>query len=156
MIALAATLLADGCGFRPRGAAALPPAMAATYLDVEDTRGQFRRELRSALMSNGIQVVSDRSAATAVLEVPIQRLRRQVLSVGARARAREFELVYNVQFTLRDLQGDPLFPTQDLELRRDYTFDEQQVLGTTGEEQIIREDLRRDMVRQILLRLESI
>ena len=43
---------------------------------------------------------------------------------------------------------------QRLELTEDYQFNQQQVLGTSSEEELIRKDMVRSMSRQILRRLE--
>lgn len=144
-----------GCGFHLRDQAGLPEAMSQTYLQMDDPRGELARALKVTLAGNGAQITRDRDEATAILSVPLNRLSKQVLSVGSNARAREFELIYIVTFELRDADGKAIMPLQRLELRRDYTFDEQQVLGTTGEEALLRKDLRRDMVRLMLLRLEA-
>lgn len=151
---LTCALLA-GCGFHLRDQAGLPAAMNQTYLQMDDPRGELARALRVTLTGNGAQITGERDEATAILSVPLNRLSKQVLSVGTNARAREFELIYVVTFELKGPDGETIMPLQRLELRRDYTFDEQQVLGTTGEEALLRRDLRRDMVRLMLLRLEA-
>ena len=153
-VVLACALLA-GCGFHLRDQAGLPTAMDQTYLQMDDPRGELARALRVTLTGNGAQITRERDEATAILSVPMNRLTKQVLSVGTNARAREFELIYVVTFELTGADGKTIMPLQRLELRRDYTFDEQQVLGTTGEEALLRRDLRRDMVRLMLLRLEA-
>lgn len=148
-------VLLAGCGFHLRDQAGLPAAMDQTYLQMDDPRGELARALRVTLAGNGAQITGERDEATAILSVPMNRLTKQVLSVGTNARAREFELIYIVTFELTGADGKTIMPLQRLELRRDYTFDEQQVLGTTGEEALLRRDLRRDMVRLMLLRLEA-
>ena len=81
-------------------------------------------------------------------------MRRLVQSVGSTARVREFAVEYSVSFRLVTPAGDEIAPMQTLQLRRDFTFDENQVLGTTREEELVRSELRQTMAAQMLRALE--
>jgi LPS-assembly lipoprotein len=151
-IVLAALMLC-GCGFKLRGDFALPPAMDKTYVSVADGLSPLERNLARALAQSGRSVVPDREQAAAVLDVTRNQMIQDVLSVGDQARVREFEMRYEVDFRVVDAAGVELVPPQTIVLRREYRFDEQQFIGITGEEEAIREDLERDMVRALLERI---
>jgi LPS-assembly lipoprotein len=95
-----------------------------------------------------------RDAASAVLIISNDRFSREVVSIGATARVREFAMRYEVSFRLESVEGDELLAEQSLELVEDYEFNQQQVLGTSSEEELIRKDMVRSMSRLILRRLE--
>ena len=149
-----AALLLAACGFELRGTAQLPATMDRTHVRAPLTASALKRELERLLRANQA-VISDPDQATAVLEIDSEQMRRQVQAVGSTARAREFALEYVVSFRLADSEGRDLVPSQQLQLRRDFTFNENQVLGTTREEELIAEELRRSMAGQILRALEA-
>ena len=77
------------------------------------------------------------------------------LSVGDTGRVQEYLLRYTVEFELVDAAGAVVLARQKVELDRDYTFDTQQALGTPGEEELVKTELERDMVRTILRRIDA-
>jgi len=100
-------------------------------------------------------VVEDPEAATAVLRVTRSDAPRRLLSVQASGKAQEIELRQFLHFRLEDPSGKLLLPEQRLEQRRDYYFDPNDPLGTTGQEPAIRRDMRRDIVQLMMLRLAA-
>jgi len=144
------------CGFKLRGEFALPAAMDKTWLSVADTFSPLERNLTRALVQTGRTVVATRVEAGSVLEVGRNQMIQNVLSVGDQARVREFEMRYEVEFRLLDGAGTELVPKQSISLSREYRFDEQQYIGITGEEEVIRQDLEREMVRSILDRIARV
>lgn len=150
---LLATLLSfTGCGFQLQAEAELPPQMAATTINAADPYSQFVRRLTILLEQNGAQVV-DGSAPTAVLDIPLDEVRREVLTIGGTARVREFRVVHRVRFRLLDAQGGVLIPVQTLEQSRVISFDEQDILAATREEEFLRDELAETLSRLALRRL---
>lgn len=146
-------LALSACGFKLRGEFALPAAMDKIWLSVADSYSPLQRNLTRALVQSGRSVVSDREAAASVLEISRNQMVQNVLSVGDQARVREFEMRYEVEFRVLDAAGAEIIAKQTLSLAREYRFDEQQYIGIAGEEEIIRQDLERDMVRAVLERI---
>lgn len=147
-------LVLSACGFHLRGDADLPPAMDRTNLALADENGELGRALRPLLESAGADLVSaDEAGATLV--VSRDRMDREILTVGRQARVSEFQLRYQVDFSLLDAAGEALMPERSLELTRDFTFDEASVLGKANEEELLREELYGDMARLILFHLSQ-
>jgi LPS-assembly lipoprotein len=96
-----------------------------------------------------------KAEGSAVLRVFANRLDRLPLSVGDTGRVQEYLLKYEVDFELVDATGAAVLPRQTVVLERDYTFDTTQARGTPGEEELVRAELERDMVRAILRRVEA-
>ncbi len=151
MAVLAAIL--GGCGFALRGQTQLPPSMSKTALTGVDRSSPLLAELELLLRGHGVGLV-DAAEATARLSIGYDRLAREVQSVSATARVREFALRYTVAFTLEDPAGAALIPPQSIELVRDYTFDQSEVLSAASEEEFLRTELTREMAREILARIE--
>jgi LPS-assembly lipoprotein len=67
----------------------------------------------------------------------------------------EYEVFYRVSFSVR-VDGVEALPVERLALTRDVTFDETLVLAKSGEEQVLREALARDLVGLVTRRLAAI
>jgi len=112
------------------------------------------RELRTLVVAGGMGVVAD-SDASAEIVFGQKALVRDVESVGATARVREFALGYDVAFKVQARDGRELLPLTRLEIRRDYTFDQGQVLGAASEEEFLRDEMTREMASRILRALAT-
>lgn len=145
-----------GCGFQLRSEADLPAGMQRVWVTGIDAVTPLGRDLRKALVRSGAQVVSDRDTDSAVLNITANRLSTDVLSVGGNARASEYTLRYHVEFNVLDAQGQALVPAQVIELTRVFTFDASQALGIAAEQDLLTQELQRDMVQALMRRLEAL
>jgi len=101
-------------------------------------------------------VVEESKDATAILQILKNSGSRRVLSVSSAGKVREYELYQTLEFKVSDTAGVELMAPQRLELTRAYLFDKEDVLGKSNEEEMLRRDLRRDLVRLVMLRLEAL
>ena len=148
-----ALLLATaGCGFQLRGDADLPPEMARTQMVVEDEYSTLARRVRVMLEQNGVEFVTG-DQATAVLEIPMNRVVTEVLTIGDNARVREYRIVHTVQFRLVAAGGQELMSLQTLRQAREISFDEQKILATSREQEYLKEDLAETLARLMVTRL---
>lgn len=150
------TFLLAACGFHLRGEAQLPAGMQRVAIEGADPLSPLGRDLRKALARSGAQVVTPGESGAAVLRIGTNRITTDVLSVGGNARANEYTMRYNVEFDVVDAAGANLLPRQVIELTRDFTFDANQALGIAAEQDLLTQELQRDMVQTILRRLESL
>jgi LPS-assembly lipoprotein len=154
VLALFAALLC-ACGFHLRSEAQLPAAMQSLAIEGADALSPMGRDLRKALTRSGVRVVDAGAEPTAVLRIASNQFRTDVLSVGSNARANEYTIRYHVEFDVIGPGGSPLLAKQTLELSRDFTFDASQALGIAAEQDLLTEELQREMVQSILRRLEA-
>ena len=68
-------------------------------------------------------------------------------------KVREYQLVQSLRFQLLDRAGKALIPPTGLSARREYTFDDSQVLGKEQEEALLYRDMQNDLVQQLMRRL---
>lgn len=156
LILLTLALMLTACGFHLRGEARLPPVMADTWLHVPDDSTAFVRELALMLRANGVEISERPGAHSAELQIFNERIFREALTISGQARVREFVLVFDLDFELRTAEGEVLIPRETLRLMRDYSFDEQEILAATREEEFLRNDLRQAMASRLLRRLEAL
>ncbi|GAB4167657.1 MAG: hypothetical protein Kow0020_00690 [Wenzhouxiangellaceae bacterium] len=155
-LALLGAVLASGCGFQLRGAAGLPPELDVTRIEAPDPDAPFVRELRAQLVANGVRLATGAAEPAARLVIRESRIRRRALSIAADARVREYELVFELVFDLYAPDGSAMIRGERLRQVRDYQFDAQEILGAANEEELLREDMIREMARSVLRRLEAV
>jgi len=151
---LCLTLLA-GCGFKLRGAYQLPAAMHSTYIDSGSSSAQLIRTLKSSLKASDINLLEQASDTAAVLKVFRESRSKRIASVDSKGRAREYTLIYAVSFSVKAAADNFVIEEQTISIDRDFLFDTEDVLGNARGESQLYEEMQQDLVRLILLRLQS-
>src|SRR5215203_2779237 len=117
-----AALAASSCGFQLRGSQTLPVERIYFTFPVNSPIGaEITRVLRS---STNATVVTDRKSAQAIVEVLAEQREREVLSINAQGRAREYQLRLRTTFRVVDQEGAELLGPTSLLARRDIAFNE--------------------------------
>jgi LPS-assembly lipoprotein len=149
----AAAVALGGCGFRLRGAQTLPVETLFLALPVNSPLGaEITRVVRS---STNARVVADRKEAQAIFELLGESREREVLSVNAQGRAREYQLRLLTTFRVVDPNGIELIAPATLTARRDISFNESELLAKESEEALLYRDMQSDLVRQMVTRLQG-
>ena len=141
-----------GCGFQLRGTADVP--FQALYIP-NATAGIALDLKRSIQAGTNAKVVEDPKAADAILNFSHEAREKEILSLNAAGRVREFRLRYRVGFRVHDAKGNVYVPPSSLELTRDVSFNDAEVLAKEAEEQLLFRDMQSDMVQQIMRRLAA-
>ena len=145
------TILA-ACGFQLRGTADVP--FQTIYLPA--SAGGIGLELRRNIQAGTkTVVVDDPKQAQAVLEFLQETKSKDILSLSGGGRVREFRLLYRVSFRVHDGKGKEYLPTVTLQLARDFTFNDADILAKETEEQLLYREMQGDLVRQIMRRLSA-
>ncbi|MDI3515706.1 MAG: LPS assembly lipoprotein LptE [Gammaproteobacteria bacterium] len=149
----AVALLASGCGFRLRGPQALDFATVHINTPPETELGA---QLRRLIATSGTTTVTeDAEQAEARLQILGNARGREILSLTGAGKVREYQLTQTLRFQLLDKAGKPLIPPTSLSARREYTFDDSQVLGKEQEEALLYRDMQADLVQQMMRRLAA-
>ena len=149
---LFALQLVTACGFQLQTRSDLPPELQRMRLEIQSPYSEFARQLETQLEQNGVNVVTAAGDA-AVLEVPVNNVRKEIQSIGDNARVREFLVRHTVQFRLLDSKGTELIPMQTFEQSRVYKFNEQDILAAERENEFLRNDLADSLARMVVRRL---
>lgn len=151
---LCLTLLV-GCGFQLRGAYQLPVAMQNTYIDPGSSNAQLVRMLKSSLKASDINVLEEASDTAATLKIFRESKSKRIVSVDSKGRAREYTLIYAISFSVKAVAENFAIEEQTISIDRDFLFDTEDVLGNARGESQLYEEMQQDLVRLILLRLQS-
>jgi LPS-assembly lipoprotein len=147
--------LLGACGFHLEGRAPLPPVVRTPYLEAPDRQSDFVQYLRHALLSNGAQLTPEKGKASAVVSILRDSVTRRVLSVSATNQPNQYEVTYTVGFSVSAADKE-LLPPQELTATRSYSFDERLLLAKNHEEEILRQDMARDLADMVMRRLASL
>ena len=79
---------------------------------------------------------------------------RRGASVTRTAVTAEYELTLSLNYTVLDNNQTVLRPSTEVTITRSYTFDQNDVAGKDKEEELIRKEMRRAVVRQILQQVQ--
>jgi len=148
-------LLCTGCGFQLRENSELPPQMARTQLVIDDEYSPLARRIKVILEQSGVQFVGA-DQATAILEIPVNQVATDVLTIGDNARVREYRISHTVRFRLLDADGTELLGWQNLRQAREISFNEQRILAGSREQEYLEKELAETISRLIISRLESV
>lgn len=151
---LSLALLITGCGFQLRDNVELPAQMAKTQMVVGDEYSTLARKVRVMLEQNGVQFVGG-NEASAILEIPVNNVVTDVLTIGDNARVREYRISHTVRFRLLDAQGQELVGWQNMRQAREVSFDEQRILAGSREQEYLKRELAETLSRLLIARLES-
>lgn len=153
LVVLAAPLL-PGCGFRLRGPQPLGFATLHVGIDANTELGAALR--RRILTSGTTRVVDDPAEAEARLEVLQNTRSREILSLSSAGTVREYQLFQTVRFRLVRADGAELLAPVTLTVRREYNFDDAEVIAKEQEEALLYRDMENDLLQQMLDRLATV
>nr|WP_315481511.1 LPS assembly lipoprotein LptE [uncultured Undibacterium sp.] len=141
----------SACGFALRGAVAFP--FQSIYVGLPESSalgGELKRNLRA----NGkTEVTSQATNAEVILDVLGETRDKVILSLNSQGRVREFNLIYNLKFRLRDKAGREVLEPTTISLKRNLSFKENEVLAKEAEEALLYRDMQSELVQQIMRRL---
>lgn len=148
-------LVLPACGFHLRGAVEMPPALQYTVAEGVAPYSDLGEALSRAWRQSEAQLEFGRGADVEAARLVINRdeVSRHTLSVDSAGRPNEYELRYQVDFTLRDAAGRTLLQNQGATANRAYQFNPDNALAMDDEEQRLKRVLAEDVAVQMLRRI---
>ena len=145
--------LVAGCGFQLRGSYALP--YESIYISGADyvlvTAG-----LKRAIRASGSARLADSAKDAQATFVPTSEAKETlILSYSSSGRVREKRLRYRYGYRVVDNKGRDLVLPGMVELTRDLTYADSDVLAKTQEEDLLWRDMETDLVQQLMRRLAA-
>jgi LPS-assembly lipoprotein len=137
------------CGFQMRGLTNL--SFENLYITGQNL--SIVKDLKKSLAVNGVTVVTDQKQADLILELMSESTQRKILSLSGGGLVREYQLIYRVNFRLRDPSSELWGEVQKVENERDFEYDDSQLLAKQFEETQLFDDMRSNAVREIMRKL---
>lgn len=153
LLLLSCLLALSACGFHLRGVGSV--SFQTMYIQ-DSGAPNIGRDLKRSIKSSGAKVVDSAEKAQISLELMSESNEKRILSLSGTGRVREYELLYHVVFRVRETGSELWSPPQTVEQRRDFTYNDSQVLAKDNEEARLNNDMRTDAIREILRRVSSL
>ena len=145
------------CGFHLRGSQDLSAVLPEIQIQGISKHSELGRELIRALTSSKVNVLDE---SDTVLNITQNTLTKRVLSLDSAGQANQYELSYQLSFSLVKIIQDEdkqklvdLIPAQSIREKREYLFDANLVLAKADEEQQLNNDMREKTILQLMRRL---
>ena len=146
-----ATLL-SACGFQLRGTGDVQFALKELDLSARNAYGETVNEVRDVLQNNGVKVYP---GAQYRLVLSNERENRRAASFTSSARTAEYELTKTLEYEIRGSK-DLLLISDKIEAQSFYTQDSNNLIGGDQEAAQIRQEMNREMIQQLIQRLQQI
>ena len=154
-LTLGLCLLVTACGFHLRGEESAGVPADKLYLDIGGS-GDIGREVREQLRLTDTTLTETAKESDYILRISNQRYDREVLSVSPRTgKVEEYELTLSATILVATSEGETLVNNERLSATRDYVFDETAVIASGDEQQLLREEMTRQIANLALLRARS-
>lgn len=144
-------LLLSACGYHLRGDIELPQGLESIYMD--SASGTLQQEMRKAFKSSNVKLTDSPDKAGVVVKFSGENMGTQVMSLNTAGRANQFQLIYQVNFSIYDSAGKLLLADQRVNIRREYFNDQTAMLGKSNEENMIRAEMYQQAVSSIIGRI---
>lgn len=145
------------CGFHLRGSGAQLTDTGRIFVDASRDI-TVTEQLRKVLSDRSFTVVDNRDQAEILLRVTGEQLEQRIVSIQSTGQVSEFELSHSLSIQVAQSLGDeaivydPDKPPNRVAVVREYTNDQSDVLGKEGEAEILRLEMREELVLQVVLR----
>jgi LPS-assembly lipoprotein len=156
LLAVMVAAVLTGCGFHLRGTLSGNLPYQTMYIALPETAEVNVWLQRYIKASGSTEVVDNAKAAEAIFQQLGDLRQKTILSVNAQGRVREYRLQLTYTFRVVNQKGQVLVPGNEVNLSRDITFDDSNVLAKDLEEGLLWRDMNNDLVNQIMRRLSII
>jgi outer membrane lipopolysaccharide assembly protein LptE/RlpB len=154
-VCIALMMLCVACGWQLQGVHHLSTDLQPLYVQYADAHSTFSRALQQRLRTSGVQMAQNESEARMVLQITKEDAGHRVISVSARNTPEEYEVYYNVEFTLRPHAGDSILQ-QPLHAAQTMTYDETHALAKQREENMLSESMAGELADQLLRQIRRL
>lgn len=150
MLALLGSGLLTGCGYHLRGALVLPDNLKTMAIQADSREFKLVETLSRTMRAAGVSVAQKASADVSAIKIHQVEEVRDTGSIDSRGNAIKYELTYQVTYSVVDEDGKTLLPIDQVKMRKTYDYDQTDPVQSDREEQIVYEDLRREVSARIL------
>ena len=129
---------ATSCGYTLRGNLALNETIEEISIYSEEY-SPLLNSINILLTNNNIKTSGEKNSSHYRIQIFSENFNRRQLSINLSGRVNEYEVIYSVDFNI----SPPLEigKVENITLYRDYSFDENQVMGNANREDAIKKEM---------------
>lgn len=146
---------ASSCSWHLRGSVGLPQQLSQIYISAQDSKGALMTELRQTLKASHIAVLEDSSSANYSLSILNETKDKRTAGVGGDALSSAYEITLKVDYEIQ-LKNSPEITKATASSVRSFNYNTATINSATQEEALLEQEMRRDLVQQMLRRLTAV
>ena len=128
----------SACGYSLRGSLNLPPSL--NHISIySDNYSELVNSINETLLNSGIRVTNSDNLTLDRILILSETFNRRQLTMSASGRVNEYELIYDINYEISLLNEKTL--SDSITLYRDYSFDENNVMGNSDRENQIKDEM---------------
>jgi len=126
------------CGYTLRGNLVLNESIKEISV-YSNEYSQLSNSINILLTNNNIKTSGQRNSSNYRIQIFSENFNRRQLSVNLSGRVNEYEIIYSIDFNIS--APSEIGTVENITLYRDYSFDENQVMGNTDREDSIKKEM---------------
>ena len=126
------------CGYTLRGNLVLNESIKEVSV-YSNKYSQLSNSINILLTNNNIKTSGQRNSSNYRIQIFSENFNRRQLSVNLAGRVNEYEIIYSIDFNIS--APSEIGTVENITLYRDYSFDENQVMGNTDREDAIKKEM---------------
>ena len=138
IILISVLLVLSSCGYSMRGSINIPSSVESVSV-VSNQYSELVNILNSSLTSSDIKTSTSKNDDIYRIVILSEEFNRRQLSINISGRVNEYELIYSVNFELKVPNEKSI--KDKIILYRDYSFDENNVMGNSDREDDIKKGM---------------
>lgn len=146
-------LTLSGCGWQLRDTPLLDYSMGTVHVSYSSSQSPLGIELKRALRANKVQLVSAIDNANYQIKIIDINQSRRIGALNTSVRPAQYQIYKTVDYMVLDKQGAQIIPMTSASAESTYNFNESDMLASKNEENLLQNNLRSEIVRQIVRRL---
>ena len=125
------------------------------YIDTNNPYDTLALDLKQILRRQGVDVTDSPQGAAVSLKLFSETYHRDTLSESASSSTKEYQLTYQVSYELIAPSGAMIYGPHVIETHRKYIINEDQVTSSNSQQTLLRQEMQRDVMYQLLNQLSS-
>ncbi|MFV3382788.1 MULTISPECIES: LPS assembly lipoprotein LptE [Pseudomonas] len=152
LLVIGLAVVLSACGFQLRGTGTTELSIKEMDLRARNAYGETVTELRETLQRNGVNV---HAGAPYRLVLTDEQQTQRAATYSGGNRSVEYELTTVLNYSMLGLNDIPLL-SDKVEVRKIYVHDGDNITGSDQEATQAREEMRRDLIQAMLVRLQML
>ena len=152
LIALLMLLIISSCGFHMRGMTEI----SFKTISLEGKELSFIKDLKKVLNRNKVAIVSSTENPELRIELLSEESEKRILSLSGQGLVREFENFYRVRYRVKTIDSEIWSQENIIELRRDFTYSDSNLIGKEEEERQLNEAMRNEAITNLFNQIQLI
>ena len=152
---LTLALLTSACGWQLRGTADISKNLSQVYIAADESKGALVSELKKSLIANNVKLLDDSKQANYILTIHQENQDKRTTGVGSDALSSAYELTLKAGYEIST--KNTVLPSKATAISvRNFNYTAASISSATQEEALLITEMRRDLIQQILRRLNAV